>query len=119
MVGLHGEGHAVALEPGVGIVLGEAFHEALHETMTTGIDGAEVADILEGVGAVAASAAGDLDLAQEMLAALVDGDVHLRAHLLEVDGEEEAGGTSADDGCSHGDRDGGYWRVRSLRMPWR
>ena len=25
MVGLHGEGHAVALEPGVGIVLGEAF----------------------------------------------------------------------------------------------
>ena len=105
MVGLHGEGHAVALEPGVGIVLGEAFHEALHETMTTGIDGAEVA--------------GDLDLAQEMLAALVDGDVHLRAHLLEVDGEEEAGGTSADDGCSHGDRDGGYWRVRSLRMPWR
>ena len=57
MIILHHKRHAMALEPDIGIALVEAFHEAFHQTMATGIHLAEVADLLEGIGAVATATA--------------------------------------------------------------
>ena len=99
MVRLHGEGHAVTLEPPVGVAVVEDIEEALQQPMATRIDLREIADILERVGTVAATAARHLDLAEHPRAALEDGDAHLRTHFLEVDGTEKACCTASDDCC--------------------
>ena len=69
--------------------------------MAAGIDALQVVDCLKRVGAVATSASRDLDLGQHVLRAFQDGDIHLGAHLLEVDGKEESGGTAAYDSGLH------------------
>ena len=102
MVFLGGEAHAPVLEPRESVALGEALQQSPHQPVATGIDGREVAHVLKGIGAVAASASGDLDFLEDVLAALEDGDLHPGAQLPEVDGEEEACSSSADDGCMQG-----------------
>ena len=97
-VGLRRESHAVALKPSVGIAMVERMEETEHELMSTRIDRAEVANGREAVGAVAAPAARHLHLLQHTLRAFENDDAHLRAHLLEVDGQEEACRATAYDG---------------------
>ena len=101
MVRLDGQANAMLLEPIHGVVLRESFQQPFHQPVASRIDFCEVAHVLEGVCAVAASASGDLDFSEDVLAALEDGDFHLRAQFLEVDGEEKTCGSTADDGCSH------------------
>ena len=99
MVCLHRQGHTVVLEPLVGVAVVEHVEEAFQQAVTARIDLREIADILERVGAVAASAPRHLDLAQHPRAALEDCDTHLRAHLLQVNGAEKACCTASDNCC--------------------
>ena len=69
--------------------------------MAAGIDALQVFDLLKGVGTVAASATRDLYLGKYVVRGLKDGNVHLWAHLLEIDGKKESCRTSTDDCCLH------------------
>ena len=100
VVFLDGQSYAMPFEPLVGIALTEPFHEALHQPVTTGIHLFQVTYILEGIRAVAPSAPGYCHLAQHLTAALEDGDVHLRHHLLQADGQEESCRTPSYNRCS-------------------
>ena len=89
MVCLHRQGHTVVLEPLVGVAVVEHVEEAFQQAVTTGKDLAQVADILEGIRHVAASATRNLYLAQHATGTLHDGNLCLRTHLFQVDGQEE------------------------------
>ena len=98
MVILHNQTHAVALKPFVSIAVVEDLEEPLHQSVAARINGGEVADIVEGVGTVAASTTGNLDLAEDVVAAFEDGHLHLRTAFLEVDGEKESCCAASNDG---------------------
>ena len=65
--------------------------------MSTRIDTLQVFHVTESVGTVAPATSRYFHFGEHTFGGLKDGDIHLRAHLLEVDGEEEAGGTAAND----------------------
>ncbi len=86
LVVLSDQGYAMPFEPFVGCLMVKDFEEALHQPMAAWIDLREVTNLCEGVGAVTTSAAGDFHLGEYVLAALKDGNIHLRHHLLQVHG---------------------------------
>ena len=94
---LRHQGHTMPLEPVIGVGRAELLEEALQQTMASWVHGREVRNTLKGVGAVAATTARDLHLRQHMMAALQNGHVHIRHHLLQVDGQEETGCAAAYD----------------------
>ncbi len=69
-VGFGLEGHAAGLEPGDGVTRPEAMERGDESFAAAGIAGAEFAGIEAGVGDVAAAAAGDADLGEELGAGL-------------------------------------------------
>jgi hypothetical protein len=92
LVGLRDELHAVLLEPRHRVGMGEAAQQALHEAVAAGIDALQAAHVAEGVGEVAAAAAGDGHFGERTALCLVEGDGGVRAELLGADGGEAAGG---------------------------
>ena len=91
----------MTLKPLVGIAMVELFEKALQQTVATRIDLRQVANVGKGIGTVTMAPARDLNLGQHTLAALQDGDIHLGHHLLQVDGQEEACRTTANDSRLH------------------
>ena len=57
LVVLYSQSDTVALEPSEGIVLRETFHQAFHQSVTTWVDGLQVAHLPKSVRAVTASSA--------------------------------------------------------------
>ena len=77
----------------------EDIKEPFHQSMTTRIDLLQVRHIGKGIGAVAASAAAHLNLREHPLAALEDGNIHLRHHFFQVYGKEKSCRPTAYDCC--------------------
>ena len=101
MVFLSGELDTAMLKPLIGIAVVKLLEKTLQQAVASRIDALQVVDILKRVGAIAASAARYLYLGQYAFRTFQDGDVHLGAHLLEVDGQEETCGTTANDSGLH------------------
>lgn len=78
--------------------------EALHESVAARINVFQIARLGKGIGQVAPAPAGNLNLGQNPIGALKDGDICLGTRLLEVDGEEETCGSAAND-CDFHKRD--------------
>ena len=74
----------------------KALHQTFHQPVSTRIDILQVAHLGKGVSTVTASSSGYLHLRQYLPGLLEDSNLHLLAHLLKVDGEEEPSSTSAD-----------------------
>ena len=85
------------LKPLVGILMAKGAQEALHESVAARINVFQIAYLGKGIGQVAPTAARDFNLGQNPIGALKDGDICLGTRLLEVDGEEKACGSSAND----------------------
>ena len=88
-------------KPRIGITIVEGLEEPLHQSVTPRIDLRQVTDGSKGVGTVASSSTRHLHLRQHLLGLLEDGDIHLGTLFLQVDGEEEARSTAADDRSLH------------------
>ena len=79
----------------------EHIEEPFHQTMTTGIDLGEVADLTKGIGTVAASSTADLYLGKNTIAALEDVNLHLGHHFLQVDSQKETCRSASDNSRLH------------------
>lgn len=95
MVGLGHQGDAVTSEPFLGVVVVEGLEELFQQSVASRIDCSKVGDALEGVGEVASATAREFYLLEHVSASLTDGNLHLRQHLLQVDGKKESGCSTA------------------------
>ena len=101
MVVLRDERHAVRFEPLVGIPVTELFEKPLQELVSTGVDLFQVCHTLKSIGQVAASAARDQYFFQYIRLPFEYRDLHLRRECFQVDGQKEAGRSSANDCYFH------------------
>ena len=101
MIGLSNEFDASTFEPLIGIAMIKLLKKTFQQAVTSRINALQVADILKRVGTVTASATRNLNFGKYVVRGLKDGNVHLRAHFLEIDGQEESGCTSTYDCCLH------------------
>ena len=81
--------HTVPLKPGIGVLMVKMVEEPFQQAVTAGVYTAQVGNSLKGVGAVAAAAAGYLNLGQNSRAAFQDTYFCLRTEFLQVDGAEK------------------------------
>ena len=98
LVVLCDQGHTMALEPSHRGVVVKLVEEPLHELMAAGIDLAEVADLGEGVGEVAAAATRHGHLGQDLGVLLVEANAGRRLTALGLDGGKESCRPAAHDG---------------------
>lgn len=98
LVGLCDQGYTMAPEPGHRVVVVKLVEEPLHELMATGIDLAEVADLGEGVGEVAAAATRHGHLGQDLGVLLVETDEGRGLTALGLNGGKESCRPAAHDG---------------------
>lgn len=101
MVILRDERHAVRFEPSVGIPMSELFEKPFQELMSTGVDLFQVCHTFKSIGQVAASAARNQYFFQYIRLSFEYRDLHLRRECFQVDGQKEAGRSSAYDCYLH------------------
>ncbi len=101
MVVLRDERHAVRFEPLVGIPVTELFEKPPSRACAHGVDLFQVCHTLKSIGQVAASAARDQYFFQYIRLPFEYRDLHLRRECFQVDGQKEAGRSSANDCYLH------------------
>ena len=95
---LFDEPYAFGLEPAAGVLGTEMMKCAFHQLETPRIDFPQVSDGIEGVGQVAAPAAGQRHLGKGLGTGLKYGHIDIRAPSFQFDGTQTAGRSGADDG---------------------
>ena len=101
LVGLNRQCHTMTFKPAVCISGRKRLEKTFQQSVSTRIDLTQVADFGKGVRAVATSPTTHFHFREHALPLLVDVNLHLRNHFLEIDGEEKTSSSSSNDGCFH------------------
>ena len=101
LVVLSDQRHPMLFKPVVGILMVEGMEQSFQQAVPSRIHLLQVVHQAKRVGTVATAPTRQFHLGQHMLAALEDGNPHLRHPLLQVDGQKESCRPAAYDGCPH------------------
>lgn len=96
LVRLGQKADASRFEPAADIGIGKFLEQTLHQAMAARIDGFQAAHLSEGIGKVAAAAAGHRHFRKKLCTSLIDGHVNVRIQFLDIYCRETACRSTAD-----------------------